>query len=238
MSLVLKEPFRSVVVDGTLQEIKVTQAPLQTLRDAIDQDEIVSLRAVMRGMLSLMHYPYHTTKYDIRTYVHDHFDALVDKVGHGEITAYTDPDNAHYWEMYYLRTKDLLDAFDVNEMPSKGGFEVYSHHNQNLLNQDNLYVRDFRRAFLVAIGDAKPQRAAFEQGDLSVYQDRTEQEWGEYLERREEIRRPARPQMQVWPWAQRMWDALEKYDINPDPNRNKSHKNNEDDSDNNHDFEA
>lgn len=238
MTIRIKEPFRSVVVDEQVKEIKVTEAPLETLRNAIDENEIVSLRAVMHGMLSLMHYPYHTTKYDIRTYVHEHFNNLVGKIAKGEITAYTGPENPHFWEMYYVQTKDLLEAFDHNQMPSKGKFEVYSHHNQNLINEDRLYARDFRRAFLVAIGDAKPSRNALKTGALVEYKERNEQELQDHVKRMEKIRRPARPPTKVWDWAQNFWDKLEKYDINPCPTDDKEEAKGKNEKSDDYDFDA
>lgn len=228
MGLVLKQPFRDVVINGQHQQVKVTQAPLDVLRDAIDKDEVVSLRAVMYGAMKMMHYPYHTTPYDLELFVFDHFRGLTDDVEHGRVKAFTMPDNSHIWEEHYLHTTDLLKTFDVASMPCPSEDYIYhSRYGTNKMNNDNLYPRDFRRAFLVAIGDAKPCLDATLDGKLIPYRVRSPKEWEEHFARVIKAREPARKQGQVWGWARTMWDALEKYDINPNPDKG---KNNDDDN--------
>lgn len=220
MSLVLKQPFRQVVIEGQEQNLKVTDVPMQTLRDAINKDEVISLREVMYGAARMMHYPYHTTPYDLKLYVLPHFENLVQDIDYGRVQAYTMPDNSRIWEEHYIHSRDALAAFDIPAMPCPDAdFIYYSKYDSVKKNVDGLFPRDFRRAFLVAIGDARPQSAAVEQGMLIPYQIRSPKEWEEHFERLVEIRRPARPQMQVWGWAEKMWDALEKYDINPNPDK-------------------
>lgn len=193
-SLVIKQPFRDVVIDGKARKIKLTDVDLDTLRDAIDKNEIVRFADVMNGMARLMHYPFHTTKYDMKLFTKEPFIVLSKSIDNGETPAYTKPGNSHIYDERYVRTQDLLNAFDGQFMPCPStDFVWYSKHTANKPNEDRLYPRDFRRAFLVAIGNASPHRASYKNNELVDYVPRTEEEWNEYDEHKKKSQQKMKP---------------------------------------------
>lgn len=220
MSIVLKDPFRRVVLDEEEERINLKQAPMETLRRMINQDEIISLHSVMFGMARLMHFPHHTTQYDMDLYVLPHFQELANDIELGRVQAFTGRHNPHHWEEHYVRTADALAAFDIPAMPcASEGFEVYSRYDAHRENIDRRDPRDFRRAFLVAIGEAAPYSDAVQAGTLQPYETRSPEEWERYFEHRRQMAQMAKPitdGMYVWEWADKLWKALEKYDINND----------------------
>ena len=195
MAIKIRQSLRDLWINGQKYEgVDLSEAPLDDLRAAINQEEIVNLTEVMRRMKQHMHTPHHATPYDFSLYVQDAYKKLRDDIAHERVEAYTEPPNSHFPAHHYVRVFAILDAFDQDGMPAADDDEpTYSLRKDGVKNPGNDNPLDFRRAVLVAAGEATPSAYMVKTGALVKYKERTPEEWTAHRDEMKRLTKEAKP---------------------------------------------